>query len=101
MFSCIGFHLISAGNALHKVEAAVLHEFRTQWACIAQEASVGLLPLVQMHCLHFSLCDTQKSQSLRDLRNPAEGHLYFWMDFKEHVSLPVGPEEVLFLCVSM
>ena len=78
---------------LHRVEAKIANELHNKWSKIAGQADVGLLPLVQMHGLHFALRDAQKAQSKKDLNTPSDGHLYFWMDFKEHVTLPVGPEE--------
>ena len=78
---------------LHRVEAEVAHELRSRWSKVRDQTSVGLLPLVQMHSLHFAVRDRSKEVNSEHRRHPADGTIYFQFDFKEHDTLPVGPEE--------
>ena len=76
---------------LHQVEAAVIHELRTDWQRIAERT--GLHDVVAMYAWHWGVVGRAKSCYKTDSDEPLAGHLYFHMDFKESERLPVGPIE--------
>ena len=84
---------LKLAGELHSAEAAVAHELRTKWSKVSDQTSIGLLPLLQMHSLHFAIRDRSKDINTEHRLHPADGTIYFQLDFKEHDTLPVGPEE--------
>ena len=84
---------VNIAGERHATEAEIATEIRNKWNKLADLECVGLLPLVQMHGLHFAIRDRSKEINTEHRLHPADGTLYFQIDFKEHDSLPVGPEE--------
>ena len=76
---------------LHTVEARLLHELRTDWTGV--DDKVGLLTVAEGHAFHWLLRDRHKELLVRDWDTPLEGVAYIQADFKQHVTLPVGPTE--------
>ena len=76
---------------LHTVEARILHELRTDWNGV--DDTIGLLPVVEAHAFHWLLRDRHKDLLVSHWDTPLEGVAYIQADFKQHVTLPVGPSE--------
>ena len=79
-------------RALEREIDRITHEIRTAWLMACGSGS-GLLDILKMHQLHFTYRD-----SFQDLREacadkPGESTLYYHMDFLQHRTLPIGPEE--------
>ena len=52
-----------------------------------------MLDVVSMHQLHFTLRDAVKDFFWKCHDEPCEGSFYYQMDFLEHKTLPMGPDE--------
>ena len=77
---------------IHNAVAKVVHELRTEWSQ-AKEMKVGLLDVLGMHQWHFTLRDAYQDERDRLEETPEEQTIYYQMDFLEHKTLPLGPDE--------
>ena len=95
-----------AALRVHQAVAAVLHEIQSNWTgirlcnCMGDECKckrkpqkVGMLEVVQMHQLHFTLRDSMPDFYWAAHDDPQEEAMYYHMDFLQHKSLPMGPDE--------
>ena len=53
-----------------------------------------MVAVAEMHACHWLLRDRHKACVLRDWYEPKPAVVYLQADFKQHVTLPVGPQEI-------
>ena len=76
---------------LFEAEAAARHQLDTKWARIDEE--IGMLEVSSMYDFHFLIRGQQKPSPLDAWHQPAAGVRHVLLDYKQHVTLPVGPSE--------
>eukprot|EP00973_Karenia_brevis_P012229 1659503-Karenia_brevis.AAC.1 len=88
---------------MHQCVHAIKHEVQRDWKgvrlcrCSSAECKckiqVGMLEIVQMHQLHFTLRDDVQTVYWSAYDSPADDTDYYHMDFLQHKALPMGPDE--------
>ena len=79
-------------RALERQIDRIHHEIRTAWPK-AKELKVGLLDIICMHQTHFTHRDAYQEVRAKSDQEPAEDTMYYQLDFLQHRTLPMGPEE--------
>eukprot|EP00973_Karenia_brevis_P085052 11804186-Karenia_brevis.AAC.1 len=69
----------------------VLHEINSDWSAIDDKC--GMLAVIEMHESHFTLRDVHNKEFQKDWDVPGNNTLYVQADFKQHDTVPVGPDE--------
>lgn len=83
---------------LREVVNRIKHEMLTDWLHLrkykeTKGMKVGMLDIIRMHELHFTLRDSSQEARKSAEENPEEDELYWQMDFLQHRTLPIGPDE--------
>ena len=78
-------------EALRTEIARILWEIRGDWPKV--DMKVGMEEVLQMHQLHFTVRDAYQDMRYAADDTPEDGTLYYQMDFLEHRTLPLGPDE--------
>jgi hypothetical protein len=70
---------------------AIKYEILQNWK--KMDTKIGMLEVVQIYQLHFTLRDTVQELYEKACDDPSESTLYWHMDYLEHKSVPIGPDE--------
>ena len=85
-------HTVDQCHDARKEVNRICHELNTEWPG-AKGVKVGLLDILSMHQLHFTHRDAYQDVREQAGDAPKPGTIYYQMDFLEHRTLPVGPDE--------
>ena len=76
--------------------AEIRQNLDTYWEAIdfgKEKHRLGLLRVVSVNEGHFQLRDNKKAVFRKRWDSPQDGHATFLMDFKQHDTIPIAPEE--------
>ena len=83
---------VKTARALEREVDRIQHEINRDWPK-AKGAKVGLLDVICMHQAHFTHRDSYQDVRQKCDEEPEADTLYYQMDFLQHRTLPIGPEE--------